>query len=550
MFKHSPFILILLFWGSLLFSLDLWLHPGEPATFDGPIHITNMAMYAQALRDGEVPVTWADGFANYGLPTPLVSQQLSSYLGAGLILLGIEPVLAFKVLVMLAGFLGAVGVYWWLRHYTEEISSLTGAWLFLFSAYRITNVYVRGALPEVLALAMIPFVLIGCERIFRSRPYGLVIYGAALTLLIAAHPFVFFMSLFLLIPYGVYFSLVYGEKVKTKLAVIGLGFLLALGLNAWYLFPLLLEMKYFVIARNTTQLVPDQFLGWENYSVEQWRYFSESDVFVRANDIQLGLIESIVLLVGIPFLWWRGRKETKKNRLFLGFVTGSTLLAIFLTTKWSEILYTTLPYLDAIQFPWRFLSLLILTAALVLALALERIRYREWIGIGIIGFLLVWRLPQVYGKNFTVYPLDHYNRTIKNLHFDSLNTIWTGNTLEYPVKDIKGEIIEGEGSIVSRIENNSHREYEVEALGDLRMVDYTFYFPGWRVYVDGNEADIEFQDVNYRGVITYQVPKGRKSIVVVFEPTRVRWAGYGVTLAVMGVATGYGVGVNRRKKLF
>jgi hypothetical protein len=541
MIRRFPFILTLLLIGTLFFSLDLFLHPGEPATFDGPIHITNMAMYARALRDGDVPVTWADGFANYGLPTPLLSQQLSSYLGAFFILLGMHPVMAFKVLVTIAGALGGIGMYGWLRLYAKEMSALTGSWLFLFSAYRITNVYVRGALPEVLALSIIPFVLIGCERIFRNKSHGFVIYGAALTLLIAAHPFVFFISLFLLIPYGVYLSLVHRKKIERKLAAVFVGVLLALGLNAWYLFPLLLEMKYFVIARNTTQLVPDQFLGWNNYFVEKWRYFTESDVFVRANDIQLGLIETFILLVGLPFLGWVGLKETKNRWYWWVFLCGTTLFVIFLTTRFAEVLYTTLPYLHAIQFPWRFLSLLILLSALVWALVLERVKYKEWLGVGMIGLLLLWRLPMVYGKNFTVYPLEHYTRTIKNLHFDSLNTIWTGNTLEYPVKDLKGEIIEGEGRIVSRIEENSYRRYEVEALGDLRVVDYTFYFPGWRVYVDGKETEIEFQDTQYRGVITYRVPQGSRDIVVVFEPTKVRQAGYIVTLATMGMVIGYAV---------
>ena len=57
------------------------------------------------------------------------------------------------------------------------------------------------------------------------------------------------------------------------------------------------------------------------------------------------------------------------------------------------------------------------------------------------------------------------------------------------------------------------------------MIDYTFYFPGWNVYIDNKLTDIEFQNSLYRGVITYYVPEGKHVVSVIFEDTLIRKAG-------------------------
>ena len=64
---------------------------------------------------------------------------------------------------------------------------------------------------------------------------------------------------------------------------------------------------------------------------------------------------------------------------------------------------------------------------------------------------------------------------------------------------------------------------------------YTFYFPGWRVYVDGVKTSIEFQDPNSRGLITYNVSKGEHNVKIVFEDTKVRLLGKILSLFFIGV---------------
>jgi len=53
-------------------------------------------------------------------------------------------------------------------------------------------------------------------------------------------------------------------------------------------------------------------------------------------------------------------------------------------------------------------------------------------------------------------------------------------------------------------------------------VSNTQYFPGWRVYIDGQKTPIEFQDQNWRGLITFPIPQGTHNIRIQFEETTVR----------------------------
>jgi len=106
-----------------------------------------------------------------------------------------------------------------------------------------------------------------------------------------------------------------------------------------------------------------------------------------------------------------------------------------------------------------------------------------------------------------------------------MTTIWAGRSQDYPERKNQTQIVEGKGEILTETLKNSSRKYTVNAKTPLKLVDRTFYFPGWTVFVDGVKTNIEFQNPDYRGVITYQIPSGKHSIYVVFEDTKVRLLG-------------------------
>ena len=102
--NRSFLIFIFLFIISLLFTFDLFINKGQPTTFDGPTHLTNIAQFDKAIKDGELLPRWADGFANYGMPIPIIAQQTTSYLGALFNIVLHNILLSYNMVVLVGAF--------------------------------------------------------------------------------------------------------------------------------------------------------------------------------------------------------------------------------------------------------------------------------------------------------------------------------------------------------------------------------------------------------------------------------------------------------------
>jgi len=523
-YQYILFILII----SGIFCLDLFVRVGRPSAFDAPTHLANIAQFTSTLRDGDFPVRWFDGFANYGMPMGVIVQQTTSYLGAVFNLVFNNVVFSYNLVVFVGTFFSLLFLFKFLTLHFSKPASLLGVLLFAFAPYRIINIYVRGALPEYFAHVFFPLIFIGLLYWIKQREIkGLWFLMTGVVGILLTHPFTIVIGSFLFIPYALYLLLEKKRSLKESTQIL-IPFipviLLALGLAAYYIIPLFLEIKYFYYGRSGQGLLPNQHLTLLNYVGDYWSYFTVHDIDVRGHVIHLGVFELLIAFGGV--LYW-GSKD-RKSRIIPALL-GVLGMLIFFTTQYANGIYTSIPFLGGIQHNWRMFTSIVFIVPIIAAYIVDRTNSRVLIGI-IILTVLVLRVPQLYGKNYLLESDTKHYASIENLHGNILNTIWTGPTQDYPTKEFKGEIIEGRGRIVGRIEMNSRRKYEVKADTELRLVDNTFYFPGWRVYVNGGEVPIEFQDMNYRGVITYKVPPGSHTVEVVFTNTKIRLLGNTVTL--------------------
>lgn len=486
--------------------------------------MTVIAQFTNAFKDGELKVTWADGYGNYGMPMPIIHHQLISYAG-GLVNLVVNDVpLATGIVMLSATFLSCLFFYGFLRLYASPESSFLGAFIFNFTSYRIFNLYTRGALPEYLASIFLPLLLIGLYYfIHKRKSYAFFLIVLSIAGIILSHPFTLIVYSIIFLPYLTY--LIYQQKQRVKLLLFTLlAFGLGIGLVSYYLVPLVIEIRYFYYGRSGNHFIPGQFLGLSNYFSPQWVYFYKDSPFVRGNIVPFGLIDSLLLIIGYVSVLYFGIKKNLRNNSLIVLFIGISIILVFFTTFLSEPFYRYVPLLANIQYPWRMLSGLFFIPPIITALLLDKCPFRFRIGLILFVIIIVsiFQFPQLYGKNVTIYPEGYYYKTIDNVAAVVLNPVWTAESQTYPVKSQKPEIIDGQGSIQSQSVTNSTRRYVINAQTDLRMVDYTFYFPGWKAYVDGKETVIEYQDPNYRGVITYFVPKGTHEVYLAFQESIVR----------------------------
>ncbi len=418
--------IVFIFFLSIVFLFDFLVNPGRLASFDAPFHITNMAQFALALYGGDFPVIWTDGFANYGLPIGIVAHQLTSYIGAISTLLLNNPYDGFKVVSFIAVAFSSVGYYLFLRKYFSILPSTVATFIYHFGAYRIFNFYVRGAMPEIFSGIFLPFILIGLyEFIKERRMRGLIILGFSIFFLAITHPMMLLLYSFVFLPYCLYLFIqqarfnirdVISKKTFKQSILLGISAFLSIGASSFYLIPLLREIKYFYYGHNTTNLEQSSFFTPLTFINFSWEYFTAQEVFTRGHIVTLGIIELILLLLGIISVGFvlRNKKKTEVDNLLI-FVVLNAFILLFFMTPLSKGIYETVNFLGNIQFTWRMLSGLLFLLPIIAAFLLSK--KHSFILAGIIVILvIVLRFPQLYGKNFTAIPIETYYKTSINVH--------------------------------------------------------------------------------------------------------------------------------------
>lgn len=514
---------------SILFVLDLFIAGSIPATMDGLIHVASIAQFSDALSQLNFPVIWLNNFANYGLPVGIFSHQLPIYLGAILNLIINNPVLSTNIVTFFGILFSNVLAFKFLKIYFPAKIAFFSTVLFALAPYRILNVFIRGAVPETFSLIFLPLILISLHRLLIERDKDafflltLGFLGLSLT-----HPMMLIIYGLMIVPFIIFLLLTrdkkyYGASIVNNYIypgfIICVAGIISIGIASYYFLPLLIEKKYFYFGHNES-LFNSTFLGINNFIDVRWYYSFANDIFTRGHVLQVGLIETLLLLAGVLLAVRESLfKKGQNYLLFLSVFVG--LLTVFFLLPISSLIYSIITPLQNIQFPWRMLSVFVIVPPLIFAILMQKFK-RDWIFISIIAVVILTRTPQLFGKNYTDYPTSFYHSTKENLHSINMNTLWTGKTEDYPIRTRQSEIIEGKGSLVNNEVKNISRSYSVSALTPLRIIDYTFYFPGWNVFIDNKPVPIQFQDPEYRGVITYSVPVGQHEAKVVFQDTQVR----------------------------
>ncbi len=519
---------------SSLLVFDLFFNQGHSAHMDGRVHITTITQFYRAMLSGDWKPTWSNWFANYGMPVPMVAHQLISYLGAWITLITNNTITSWKIVALIAAILSNVIFYRFLRIYFKPLPAFVAIFLYNVAPYRILNLFVREALPEFFASVFFPLVLMAMYYLIKEKKmWAIPFLTIAMAGLALSHPMMLVVSSFITVPY--FFFLLKDEKDKIRPFFLS-GILMAWGLlmAAYYLLPLQMEIKYFYYGTGN-HLTPGQTLHLKNFIDPTWYYYLDRDILNRGHFVTPGVFEMVIVAGGVLFVVGRIIKNKKWRPDLLDLTVIISIITLIFTTDYALFFYQHINLLSNIQFPWRMLSLFIFLPPIIVAYILDGVNEKKMnmAAVCIIAFFALTRFPQLYSKNNTDHPFSRYMFTTVNLHSTNMNTIWTGETDQYPVHPEKVGIIEGKGKVTHKELSNSWRKYTVDNETPTRMVDYTFYFPGWKVWVDGQLTNIEFQDPSYRGVITYNVPAGKHDIELRFTDTKVRILGNIISVAAV-----------------
>lgn len=504
-------------------------HPGLHPTHDGEYHIIRFYEFDKTLRSGILYPRWAQDLNNgYGIPLFNFVYPLPNYAASILHFLGLSLIDSFKMSMALATLLGAVFMYFWSREFWGSLGGLVSSVVYSFAPYRFVDIYVRGSVGEVWAMAFAPLILWALTKAIRGKnPKFFPVVSLGIALLVFSH------NILALLFFG--FTLIYTLLLlkvtpwfKSKKNLI-ISLLLGVGLAAIFWIPALVEKKYtvglevFSVARNFVELYQLLIPSWGSG-------FSQD--LGSGISFQIGLVNLAVVFLSICTLFFR--KNNRSHKAIILFCLVVFLLASFLMLPLSKAIWA-LPLLRFFQFPWRLLSLVILISAFLGgALSFGRFRYGIAVASTILAIVTTYSytLPAYYHDRDDNYYIsrDNFLRGT-NSPGNAFNTVWFRAN-----EKRKG---------LWHIENGEAKEISIKPesyIFDLNLNEAslmtlnTAYFPGWRVFYDKNQ--VFNMDPTRDGRMSKLLPAGKYRLNVFFADTIVRQIGFltsVVSILVFGI---------------
>ncbi len=531
----------------------LFRQPALACTDDLGFHLLRLTQLDHLLANGVLYSRWAPDMAlGYGFPFFNFYAPLAYYLAALVSALGAGLNLGMRLTFAL-GILGSgLATYRLARDHFSRPASLAAATAVMYAPYHGYDVYFRGNLAEALAWPFLALALWAMGRLARRglRPW-LPLAALAAAAVLLTHNVFALIFLPLLALYGAAEAW-FGRKDEEsgdaarrrdrrlqRLATVAGALLLALALAAFFWLPALAEQRYVHIDR---LLVPPVFVYWNNFiSLRELLALPltvQPELLNPSPPRGLGLAPLLLALPALAGLWrWRGVRRHQ-----IAFFAAALLVYAFLMTAASEPLWAAVPLLQFVQFPWRLLGPAAICLALLIAASADVLwdawpgRQRgRWLAAGVACAVLVlsslfWFDPRTCGGleapqigDVAAYELatDTIGTTAKGEYLPRTVQLYPPQPAPAPGR-FAAETLPA-GVTLLQAENQPLRATAVlETETPAQITANVFAYPGWRVWVDGEEATVT-PEADY-GRVTFALPAGRHDVVLSFGETPFRLA--------------------------
>jgi len=534
---------IILFIISLLPLIGL-LPTGLPMTHDGSDHVARIANFFLSLSEGNVIPRWASNLNwGYGHPILMFLYPMSSYIGSLFHALGFSFVDATKIVFGVSYIASVLAMYVWIKAAFGERAGIIAALLYGFAPYRFVDLYVRGAIGEHVAFIFPPLICYFLYLLARAsqnkiNKKSLYVISASFSTaaLILSHNAIAIMFLPIIALYVLYIFFTDAKKSMRFLALSVFCIVFGFGLSAFFWMPALFEGKFTLRDIVTQDGVNGRFVPWTWFFYSPWNYGQGNDITKSVG------IASWIGLIASCFVVWKIKERSVRMFIIAGM--SIFIMSIFMMTSASGFIWQKISLLQKFQFPWRFLSVTVFISAILSGVSIASIIERKIYGKRIVGNYLViifcivtviTTMNMWKPKGYTAKPDSYYSGVYESTtDTGESSPIWSVRFMEhFPTASM--DIASGSVLITKGRRTTTVREYVLNAKEPARLVENTLYFPGWKVYVDGIQTGVQFQDPTYRGLITFRVTEGEHTVRIVFEDTKMRRISNMISLASIGI---------------
>ncbi len=490
----------------------------------------------KCFLDGQIPCRWVPDMGyGYGFPLFNFYPPLPYLIGQVFRIVNVSFMDTAKYTFALSFVVSGITMYFLSKDFFGRLGGVISSAFYIWAPYHSVDVYVRGAMNEAWALSWFPLILWTAYRLIqeKKKPFtwmlGLSFSWVGLLL---SHN----LMVMIFTPVFACWVLMFWLKDKNLKKVFQFLFsgVLALFLAAFFTLPAILEQKfihvdtltqgyYEYIAHFATigQLLTSRFWG---YGPSVW----------MAGDgmpFQIGQAHWILSLIilGLALLSYSKVKSKPYFKIIVfGFAFG--WFAAFMAHQNSTFIWQKIRPLSFVQFPWRFLTLVILGMSLVAGGIVKLIpEYTKKVVAGILLSVLLilnWNyfLPQT-GKMGPLTDTEKFSGAAWDLQrtagiFDYLPKTAKENPKDPP--NSVAEYFESKGVVSNPKAGTNWASFDTTSSEDGVVRINLFEFPDWRVTIDDKVVAAYLDNQEKYGRMYLNVPKGDHKIYLKLQNTDIR----------------------------
>ncbi len=421
---------------SVLFDADGWPMNHEHNTF-----VIRSLIYAKHYSFYDFfPIYSSLDNNNFGSPFLAFYHKLFYVFSAPLFLLisDIKIALAFSILLFLV--IGSFGIFITLRELKlSKVSALCGGIFLIAANYTITNWLVRGAMAELSAMMIAPWVFYYFLRMIREKKisYGLAI---SLALVFFAHSVIFFYIALMLA--ATLLLLLFADRkffdiFLDKSSLLPVALFLALCLpNFFVIYEFWQEYDMGSIVSpelnpaNNFHSFSDYFLGYR-----KWQYGQQFQGITCQIDAPL----IIAIIIGFIPILLAPKEKIKLLKPIIPLIIILLFCAI-LQMPIAIVFYNHFFAAEFIQFPWRLLAFITPIIIILALFLLEKFLDERWGRVAILSCLIAMTLScGSFSKlNYHYFPTYNSLSDYNNISFNSVAEYVPKRFINKPFPSFKG----------------------------------------------------------------------------------------------------------------
>lgn len=489
------------------------------------IHIAWLYEMDQVIKMWQFPPRFVPDLS-YGFGYPLFNFvfPLPFYIAEIFHLLGMNLVDSIKTLFFLSIPLSFLSMYFFLRKFTIPYLSILGGLMYVYTPYRATDLYVRGAIGEIWAFALLPLLALSVTELGLSSRFNLKWVGVGslcLAGLILTHNITAYMFFPMLVIF--WLILLISRRKFFGIGIVNFVVFISLGLlsSLYFWVPAILESRLFKY--DTVFNYKDHFPTIVQLITPYFGYGASVPGPYDGMSFFIGTINLVLVTVAPFILFFFRRRFSNLQRSLLIWALLVFALAVFMMNYRSSWVWDHVPLIGYFQFPWRFLILTTFTTPLFVVL-LEKLP----------KFKLIWPLLIILTVvlNFTNFrPQDFLGRGDEYF----LDRYIPVPKASIAYRETKEEYLRLPTYTNIRPEQNYPRVFpedgaievtEINRLDALIITDYPkeltinynkYYYPGWNGEIDGKRLNLS--PAAPFGQVSLRIPEGKHTIKVYFSET-------------------------------